>query len=95
VPALPLTADIAAACAAPCLAQPNPTPGGSLNLAKVLADKGFTSGVLRCPRNDVVCPSIGCPTPCNNAQCYKGRCICRMEYTGPNCSTSLVPGLTL
>jgi hypothetical protein len=70
-----------------------PVPAGkSINLAEALPGRGFTSGVLGCPDGRVVCPQLSCKKPCVNGQCYQGRCICDMEYTGDDCSKNLVPG---
>jgi hypothetical protein len=72
-----------------------PCPSGkSINLAEVLPGRGFSSGSLRCPDSRVVCPQLSCKQPCVNGQCYKGRCICDMEYTGEGCEKNLVPGWT-
>lgn len=68
--------------------------GKSINLAEVLPGRGFSSGSLRCPDSRVVCPQLSCKQPCVNGQCYKGRCICDMEYTGEGCEKNLVPGWT-
>jgi hypothetical protein len=39
-----------------------------------------------------VCPQLSCKAPCVNGQCFNGRCICDMEYTGASCEKNLVPG---
>lgn len=75
-----------AVCPCPCPA------GKSINLAQALPGRGFTSGVLGCPEGRVVCPQLSCKKPCVNGQCYQGRCICDMEFTGEDCSKNLVPG---
>eukprot|EP00775_Hariotina_reticulata_P005454 gene5454-5688_t len=68
--------------------------GTSLDLAKQLPGRGFTSGKLRCPNAQQVCPTVGCKQPCVHGMCYRGRCICDMEYTGNRCDVALVQGLT-
>ena len=63
-----------------------------LDLPKLLPSK-FKSGQLVCPQASTVCPTLGCKAACNNGYCWKGRCFCHMEFTGRDCSQSLVPGM--
>lgn len=70
------------------------SPGGTVDLATALPGRGFVSGILRCPQNDVVCPQLGCKVACVNGQCHNGRCVCAMAFTGERCEKSLVPGWT-
>lgn len=68
------------------------TVGNTIDLAKApqLKGRGFTVGRLRCPPAKAVCPELSCKAPCKNGMCNNGRCICDMEFTGPDCQTNLV-----
>ncbi|KAF8061962.1 leishmanolysin-like peptidase [Scenedesmus sp. PABB004] len=68
--------------------------GGAIDLAKQLPGRGFTSGRLKCPIARLVCPELACARPCRNGMCSNGRCVCDMEFTGPDCEVALVEGLT-
>lgn len=72
--------------------MPCPT-GTSLNLGAKMMGR-YTEGTVSCPDNAVMCRGLSCG-PCNPPGGFcsfsDGRCHCWMEWTGPSCSTSLVP----
>lgn len=65
--------------------------GKNVNLTTVV---GGLSGTVKCPVDPaLVCRTLQCPASCDTSAggiCFEGKCICRVGFSGPSCSTALM-----